>query len=1109
MQDFVTGQFQEKSSKKTSQNFKRHSRVLRGGRMTKWKGQAASYAPNVMENISRLVTGIFAVSAIAGLTVNSAASADRYWDPNGTAVGRGGTGVWNLTSAFWSPGNDGVSGPFSAWNNNALDSAYFGGASSGTVTLEAPITAASLFFETPGYILNGGTLTLAGAKPTIASIGSSTGVTINSVIAGTSGFTKTLAGTVELNGVNTFTGTISVEGGTLALNGDAALGAAANHLVMSDGTVLTSSGALAPGRVVNLMGGSVEVSGAGVGSAHFTGAGGLLARQNVKLDNNANDFTGQMSFLVDGDAYFTSVRNIGEASALGAGDIIRFTAQNQYSDKLHYTGTGNSSNRNWEFTSSGGTTGTVFYNNGTGTLTLTGDIAVQNNVGKFMFFVAQDADLELLGTINRANNDAITFSGGGNGRTVTLGNFNTYAGETVIGSANSSLGITGPVTLHIGSLTDAGTASSLGTGTAGGISLLNGSVLSYRGVASSSNRNWTIGPAASAGGIGGVISNDGTGELTLSGTVQFAAGNYNGLTLDSSYSGVNTLSGIISGSGTLASRGSGTWTLTGANTRSGAIVVDGGTLRAGHASAFGTTSGVTVNAGTLDLNSYDLTTSALSGAGGTIALGTATLTLDTVTKTNYAGLITGSGGLLKTGAGTLTLSGQNSYSGSTSLSGGGLTLDFTASGAPASNIISASSTLNMAGGTLAILGGTTASSQSLNGLNVNAGSNRIAATSGAGGSLTLNLGAISRTGGLIDFNLPTNGNITTTNTTLGGWATVNGTDYAKVVDGNITAFIASDYTKQDNSSLWVGGQFVTDDDGHTGSFYNTVNGSVQLGGLRYTQAAASTVHITSDQTLGIDGTIIVAATVGNNSQTITGGFLTGSLGGGVLGIQQNGGGNFTIASTITDNGDAIGFTKGGNGVVTLTGANNYTGVTTLSGGTLSINTVANGGQASSIGKSAADSSNFLLESGTLRYTGASASTNRGFTLINGGPSRVIEVTSSSTEVDFGGRITSPDEAGFTKTGAGTLTLSASNNDYVGVTTVSDGRLAVSTLANGGFASSIGRSSNDAANLVLAGGILDYLGSTASSDRGFTLGAGGGIGVNDTDATLTMGGDSDR
>lgn len=121
---------------------------------------------------------------------------------------------------------------------------------------------------------------------------------------------------------------------------------------------------------------------------------------------------------------------------------------------------------------------------------------------------------------------------------------------------------------------------------------------------------------------------------------------------------------------------------------------------------------------------------------------------------------------------------------------------------------------------------------------------------------------------------------------------------------------------------------------------------------------------------------------------------------------------------------------------------------------------------------------------------------------------MIEVTSSSTEVDFGGRITSPDEAGFTKTGAGTLTLSASNNDYVGVTTVSDGRLAVSTLANGGFASSIGRSSNDAANLVLAGGILDYLGSTASSDRGFTLGAGGGIGVNDTDATLTMG-DSDR
>src|SRR3546814_7629263 len=75
-------------------------------------------------------------------------------------------------------------------------------------------------------------------------------------------------------------------------------------------------------------------------------------------------------------------------------------------------------------------------------------------------------------------------------------------------------------------------------------------------------------------------------------------------------------------------------------------------------------------------------------------------------------------------------------------------------------------------------------------------------------------------------------------------------------------------------------------------------------------------------TLGVDGTIIVAPSVLTNDQTIAGGFLTGAAGGGLVGVQQNGGGTFTIASTIIDNGaDVNGFTKGGTGIVSLSGAN--------------------------------------------------------------------------------------------------------------------------------------------------------------------------------------------
>src|SRR3546814_11464736 len=104
---------------------------------------------------------------------------------------------------------------------------------------------------------------------------------------------------------------------------------------------------------------------------------------------------------------------------------------------------------------------------------------------------------------------------------------------------------------------------------------------------------------------------------------------------------------------------------------------------------------------------------------------------------------------------------------------------------------------------------------------------------------------------------------------------------------------------------------------------------VQLGGLRYTAAADSTITVGVGNTLGVDGTIIVAPSVLANDQTITGGFLTGGAGGGTLGVQQNGAGTFTIDSTIVDNGGATSFVKSGTGKVVLTGGNRNAGRTNL------------------------------------------------------------------------------------------------------------------------------------------------------------------------------------
>ena len=735
------------------------------------KGMRKAEQGRAGRSVTRLLCGA-SLSALVALGLPAVAHAqdqDRYWDANGTGTGSGGDGTWNTTDPVWSESNSDVLGPYRIWDNSALDNAIFGVTAGGTtttvgtVTLTEPITVHNMTFQrVNNWVISGNTLTLGGTNPTINTINNAT---INSIIAGTSGLTKTGAGQLYLTGANSFSGGVTLSGGTLRVTNDAAFGDASNGIATTANASLVVDAGITNRTVTIGAGTMLSIRGAGAGSALYTGSGGLSVTSGVQLTNDANTYTGRTQLngvsQGSGNVIFSSVRNIGEASSLGAptneadGTII-FTGGSQYSDYITYIGDGDSSDRDWVMS---GSTTRVFQQLGTGTLRLTGDMAFSTTNGEL--FAARTGDLELLGVLS-GGGGGVTFSGSAtNG--ITLGGANTF---TAVAGINGGI-VRAPV------LADAGLASSLGT--AASVNLGNLGKLSYTGAGGSSNRTWNSDGATA-------ILNDGTGALTLSGDITFnPAGSADTFTLGGDYAGTSSFSGNMTGAANLASSGATVWSLTGANTRTGTITVNGGGLQAGNASAFGTVTGVTINAGILDLGGFGLTMPTLNGTGGTLALGSATATLDSASANSFAGSITGTGGLTKKGAGSLTLSGASSYSGSTNIEGGTLTLNFAGAGAPADDIIASSSTLNMSGGRLAITG-SAANTQSFAGLNITAGANTIGGTAGSG-SLTVNFGDITRTGGIVNFNLPTDGNFTTTSASLGGWATVNGTDYAKVDGG--------------------------------------------------------------------------------------------------------------------------------------------------------------------------------------------------------------------------------------------------------------------------------------------------------------------------------------
>jgi autotransporter-associated beta strand protein len=230
---------------------------------------------------------------------------------------------------------------------------------------------------------------------------------------------------------------------------------------------------------------------------------------------------------------------------------------------------------------------------------------------------------------------------------------------------------------------------------------------------------------------------DSGASLIIAGSGLLGGGNYAGtITNNGSFvyasAATQTVSGVISGSGTLEKEGTGTLILTAANTYTGATTVDAGTLAITNAGALGSTaagSGTTVNTGgTLDLRNVTGVAEPITVAGGTLATstgsssvaapisisGASTVDVDG-TQLTLEGVISGSGSLEKEGSGTLILTAANTYTGATTVDAG--TLAITNAGALGTdaagttvntggtldlrNITGVSEPITLAGGTLA------------------------------------------------------------------------------------------------------------------------------------------------------------------------------------------------------------------------------------------------------------------------------------------------------------------------------------------------------------------------------------------------------------------------
>ncbi|HEX8913664.1 MAG TPA: autotransporter-associated beta strand repeat-containing protein, partial [Humisphaera sp.] len=1032
---------------------------------------AASTGPNATKNVY-VVTGATATPAgqIIGpwaTTGTTAALQTDYAVYNGSAQVVPANVAGSAESTWTTPGN--------AYTTSA----------GGTVTLSATRTVAALRntgattvltlgtgadLETYG-LLNGTTSLLSvapgtgGALTTPAGGGNlyvvtgSGAVTISAPVNDNGGAVTLVksgsGGTLTLSSTSgTFSGGLVINAGAVAVTANANLGAGGGVTFNGSGSVSWTSGTYARnvtvnnGAVATFDGGNATISG------NVTGTGGVAVSNTFgsqyTFSGASNTFEGPVLIgLVSGttgQAYRTIFASIADSAA--ASGRIRFLASSvTHADGSVFEYTGGSNlvldNRQFELASAtaGPTNGHQIRSNGTGTVTVRTDLIVSTAAAQTLSLGGSNTGANAFtGNItNGAGTVSVLKTGTG---AWALAGTNTYTGNTVNGFTNpAGAGLTFQGVQALPPATTLAQTHNGGTGGFGTIKILDdaASPASRSGVnlsMTSSNTSHTMTLFVGNNGV----ANGGTSAATTSGST-IVLGN---LTFTQAASG-NT-------SQTLA--------VTGAN---------GYGLRINNVTLPATLAGTASWSGAFAATTAPLTIAgSVTQAAGNASGVSGTLTLDgTATANQVTGNISDASDIATTGrplkvnkvnAGTWTLSGNNTFS-------GGLTL----SGASAGSQLNINSPTALGTGAFTISGGDNAKLDNTSGAAVTLSTNNAqnwsnnftfvgtgdlnlgTGTVTLGGARTITISAGTLTvGGVISgtgFGITKAGLSTTL--ALNGLSTFTGN--LTIGQGAIAVSSIRNYGEPSAVGAAASGNIVIANQNSSTLSYtgagDTTNRTVQIGP---TGSAGVTATVNNNGT----GALVFNGATFNTPVTITAGTAsrTLSLGGSYTGTSEIQGviANNALGGTATAPANQLSLTKTGAGTWAVSGANTYSGTTTVSAGVLLVSNAFT-----------------TTESGT--GTGAVS-----ITATLGGTGQITPGGANAVTVNSGGTL-APGSGGI-----GTLTVNAANTTATSILSFASGAKLLVELGSGLQSDRVAVRSVGANDVVFNSTVVNFSDLTAGS-----------------------------